>query len=196
MTSINSSLGALQNQASPRAQMDVRIAAAVSSGTISSTDQKALSSTLDTIDQALSSDKSAGKDPSGMKDRIDALIQQQVDSGALSQDQADELDSFFAQGAEGKGGPGGPRGPGGMQGPPPPADASESDDSDDDATSAATSSASTGNTPDTSDLDSLISFLSQLRDTLHGTSTTTYGASATTSTSGSTATGLVLDTRA
>lgn len=82
---------------SPRASMDARIAAAASAGTISTTDQSALSTALDGIDSSLKSD--AGGRGADMKTRIDGLIDGQVSSGTLTDDQAAELKGFFAQGA-------------------------------------------------------------------------------------------------
>jgi hypothetical protein len=72
----------------------------VSSGKINSADQDALSAALDTIDAAMQADRPAvggGKPPSPeeMKAKIDGLIQGQVDSGALTSEQADELKSVF-----------------------------------------------------------------------------------------------------
>lgn len=173
---------------SPRTQMNDRISAAVSAGTISSTDQKALGSALDSIDSTL-----PGTKPSGdMKARMDDLIQQQVDSGALTDDQASELQSFFAQGPEGgedTGGPGGPGGPRGASGPLPakPEDSSE-EASDDDSSNSTTSPVSDAAS---TKLDALEAFLEKLRASQ--ASSSGYGASANKT---SAATGLVLDSLA
>ena len=110
------SLSSVNSLSSPRAMMDARIASAVSAGTISSEDQKALGTALDSIDSSLSSDATGRKSGGSIRDRIDSLIDAQVDGGTLTSDQADELKEFFAQG------PGGPGRPGGPPPPPPPAD--------------------------------------------------------------------------
>jgi hypothetical protein len=92
----------------------------VSSGKISATDQDALSAALDSIDATMRSQRpeiGGGKPPSPdeMKAKIEGLIQNQVDSGALTSEQAEELKGIFAD-AMPQGGPGGPRGPGGRGG--------------------------------------------------------------------------------
>jgi hypothetical protein len=185
---------------SPRIQMDARIAAAASAGSISATDQTALSGALDTIDSALASDRANGTKPAeGMKDRIDGLIDDQVSKGTLTEDQAAELKAFFAQGAPAAagqssrtdtssdqmaidtlGGVGGPRGPGGPPPPPPPA-ASDSDD--DDSTSVTTDTDSVDK-----QLEALMAFIEKLRDSIASNSAT-YGSNSASSDS----TGLVVN---
>jgi hypothetical protein len=179
MSTINSTSASAMH--SPRARMDDRISAAVSAGTISSTDQAALGTALDAIDTSLAAERTSGGKPGGnMKGRIDGLIQQQVESGALSDDQASELQSFFAQGPEGEGqGPGGPGGPGGPPPPPP----GEPSDADSDSSGTVSDAASTK-------LQALEAFLERLRASQ--SSTTGYGATSQTSS----ATGLVLDSLA
>jgi hypothetical protein len=92
----------------------------VSAGTISSSDESALSSALDGIDSQLQSDFSSSStppSPADMKSTINNLIEQQVQSGALTNGQASELQNLFANAfANGPGGAGGPP-PGGF-GPP------------------------------------------------------------------------------
>jgi hypothetical protein len=181
MSTINSTMaGAMQ---SPRTQMDQRISAAVQTGAISTTDQAALGTALDAIDSSLAAERTGGSKPSGdMKGRIDGLIQQQVESGALTEDQATELQSFFAQGPEGGAqgkGPGGPGGPGGPPPAPPSGEASEETD----ATDSVSDTASTK-------LEALEAFLERLRASQ--SSATGYGAASQTSS----ATGLVLDSLA
>lgn len=198
MSSISALSTASMTMQSPRDRMNDRISAAVSSGEISATDQTALSKALDSIDSTLSSERSSGTKPSGdMKSKMESLIQSQVDSGTLTEDQATELKSFFAKGPEGKGGHGGPHGaggPGGAGGPPP---APPSDDSDDDSTSTTSTSSTTSSSNDVASkqLDALMTFLQQLRDT--NDSASNYSASGDTKKSSSTsATGLVVDTLA
>jgi len=188
MTSISLSSLAVQRP-SPRDDMNSRIAAAASSGEISSADQSALSSALDTIDESLSS-TSGEKRPEDMKSRVDSLIDAQVSSGTLTDAQATELKSFFAQGPSGGGngeggGPGGPRGPGGPPPGPPPADQSGSSDGSD-SSSTETSSAS-------DQLEALKAFLKDLRNA--ASSTSTYGSDASKNATAVTR-GLVLNTSA
>jgi hypothetical protein len=106
----------------------------VSSGKISAEDQDALSAALDTIDAAMQGSRPSiggGKPPSPeeMKARIDGLIQEQVDSGALTSEQAEELKGVFANAMppRGPGGPGGPGGAGMVEGI---GDVSDTDSSD------------------------------------------------------------------
>jgi hypothetical protein len=138
----------------PRADMDSKISAAVEAGALTQTDATALESALDKIDSSLSSSTSgsAGKlDPSGMKAKVDDLIDQQVKDGTLTEDQAAELQAIFASGPSGASGPGGP---------PPAAD---SDSAGDDiiasltATSSASSSTTTGTGTDSTSSTSALS---------------------------------------
>jgi len=123
---------------SPLERLQTELASEVSSGQISSADKDALSAALNTIDSEMKGQRpaSGGKPPSSdeMQSKINDLIQSQVDSGALTSDQATELKSVFAN-AMPQGGPGGP---GGAGGPPPSDDSSQSSDSssssDDDVT--------------------------------------------------------------
>lgn len=193
---------------SPRAMMDARISTATKAGSISTTDQTALETALDSIDSALgvggtSSSSSTGSakqtsrlEPSQMKDRIDDLIDQQVSAGTLTDDQAKELKDFFAQGpgedvsgVEGSKGAGGPRRMGGPppMGPPPGASSDDDDDDDDD-----TSTDSTDATSATTQLDSLIAFLEKMRESM--ASSGGYGTSASSSSaSDSSSSGLLVD---
>jgi hypothetical protein len=86
MTSI-SSVG-FQHQ-SPLATLQNELTSEVSSGTISSSDQSALSSALTDINSALQSDASSSPpSPSDMESKIDGLIAQEVQNGKLTSDQA------------------------------------------------------------------------------------------------------------
>jgi hypothetical protein len=188
---------------SPRAMMDRRIEAAVEAGSVSEVDSAAMETALDSIDSALSA--SAGSetgrlDPSAMQDRIDSLIEDQLSAGTLTQEQAAQLQGFFAQGPgapsatdsasadsaidglSGVGGAGPMRGP--TPGPPPAA--SEEEDS---ASSSATSETDTAGA--TEQLDSIIAFLENLRTSL---SQSLYGSVA--SNSDSSSSGLVVDSLA
>ena len=188
---------------SPRAMMDRRIEAAVEAGSVSEVDSAAMETALDSIDSALSA--SAGSetgrlDPSAMQDRINSLIEDQLSAGTLTQEQAAQLQGFFAQG------PGAPSatdsasadsaidglsgvgGAGPMRGPPPgpPPAASEEEDS---TSSSATSETDTASA--TEQLDSIIAFLENLRTSL---SQSLYGSVA--SNSDSSSSGLVVDSLA
>lgn len=113
MSSIGSAT-ASQQSFSPLKMLQTELASEVKAGTINSADQSALSSALDDIDQAMQSSKpSAGSRPSPdeMKSKIEGLIDDQVSSGKLTSDQAEELKGVFAKGLQG--------GPGGAGGPPP-----------------------------------------------------------------------------
>lgn len=204
MTSINSySMGM---PPSPRMSMDNKIGAAVKAGSLSEVDGDALETALNNIDTALSSsaasDGSSRLDPSGMKDRVDSLIDDQVAAGTLTQDQAAALQNFFAQGPGGTtasdgsdtgqddmgiAGMGGVGGAGPMRGPPPGPPPAASDDEDDDSST----SSSTDATSAADQLDSIIAFLENLRSSL---SQSLYG-SASTSTDSSNS-GLVVDSLA
>jgi hypothetical protein len=96
----------------------------ISSGAIDSGDKDALSAALNSIDATLrSSAPTAGTRPSPdqMQAKIESLIDDQVESGKLTGEQAEELKNVFSSALPqgGPGGPGGPKGPppsGGMKG--------------------------------------------------------------------------------
>lgn len=203
MTSINSYT--MNMPPSPRAMMDRKIGAAVEAGSLSQVDGDALETALDSIGSVLSSsssDSGARLDPSGMKDRIDSLIDDQVSAGTLTEDQAAALQSFFAQGPSGStvtadaGGEDqgfnidsidGVGGPGAMRGPPPgPPPSASSEDSDDSSTTGSTDATSA-----TDQLDSIIAFLENLRSSL---SQSLYGSAANSTDSSNS--GLVIDSLA
>jgi hypothetical protein len=162
--------------------MDSRISAAVSAGSIDTEDQEALGKALDAIDATLQAGRTSGSRPSGdMKTRMDSLIDQQVEAGTLTDEQAEELKELFAAGpANGAQGPGGMGGPGCAGGPPP---SSESDEEEDETVDAAEAAAK--------QLDAIMAFLETLRNSL---SSGLYGESGTTSGGGNA--GLVVDTQA
>ncbi|MGU3536283.1 hypothetical protein [Methylobacterium sp. A54F] len=129
MTSISStatSAAQLHGHRPPpgRERMNAAITSELSAGSISQTDATALTRALDAIDTSLGADQAgagtgtsgsaagstARLDPSGIKDRIDGLIDDQVTSGALSSDQADTLKELFAEQGPGGPPPGGPPG--------------------------------------------------------------------------------------
>ncbi len=157
---------------SPRDRLQARLDAEISAGTVESGDRTALESALDTIDEAMRASRdgaSAGTrtSPDQMRAKIESLIDEQVESGALTSDQADELKQLFAD-AGPKGGPGGP--------PPPPPEGETGE--------AESSSASSS---DLADL--LMAFLKQLQEKT--SSTTAYATDGSATSSSSTA--LVLD---
>jgi hypothetical protein len=167
---------------SPLQRLQDELQSEVSAGTISSSDQTALSSALTDIDTALqasrASDQSSGTRPSpeDLKSKIDTLIQGEVSSGKLTSDQATELQGVFkAAFANGPGGGGGPGGAGGPPPGPPPSDSASSLD----ATGTSTSStSSSGSTSSTSSADNILKeFLQLLQSSL--SSSTSYGASGT-----------------
>ena len=167
---------------SPRDRLQNELLSQVSSGSISSSDQSALSSALDDIDQSLKSDRSSNSQASGppspdqIKSKITDLINGEVQNGKLTSDQATELQNVFSNafakgGPGGAGGPGGPGGPGGAGGHHGhhgggPGGASSSDSSSAaDALLAAINSNSSGGTSSTDGTDSLIqTFLQSLKD--------------------------------
>jgi hypothetical protein len=111
MTSI--SAASANTYQSPLQQLQAELQSQVTSGAISSSDQKALSSALTDIDSSIqsggSSDQSSGGKPGDVKSKIDDLISKEVSSGKLTSDQATELKSVFkAAFANGPGGAGGP----------------------------------------------------------------------------------------
>lgn len=132
---------------SPLQRLQQELQSEVSAGTISASDQSALSTALTDIDTALqqsrSSDQSSGTRPSAddLNSKIDDLISSEISNGTLSSDQADELKSVFqsafANGPGGAGGAGGPP-PG-----PPPSDDSSSDSSSTDSTSSTSADSTT-----------------------------------------------------
>lgn len=146
MTSISSLSGLSSSGSSPFSNMIDEISAAVQAGVLSQTDATALDTALGSISDALSGSASSGaSSPGDMKSKVDSLIAQQVSDGTLSQDQAKELQAFFAQG------------PGG--GPPPASGQSGSDA----AATAATTTSGTSDSTSTDQYDALVAFLKNLK---------------------------------
>jgi hypothetical protein len=188
---------------SPLQRLQDELQSEVSAGTISSSDQTALSSALTDIDTALqasrTSDQSSGTRPSpeDLKSKIDSLIQGEVSTGKLTSDQATELQGVFkaafANGPGGAGGLGGPGGPGGAGGPPPgppPSDGASSTGATGASAASTTSSGSSSSSDSTSSADDLLKeFLHLLQNSL---SSTSYGASGA-SASGSSFSALLID---
>jgi hypothetical protein len=145
----------------------------VSAGTISSSDQSALSTALTDIDTALqqsrASDQSSGTRPSpdAMKSKIDDLISKEVSNGTLTSDQATELKGVFK--AAFANGPGGAGGAGGPPPGPPPSDGGSSSSSSSDSS---TSTSSSGQTA----AEILQQFLQALQQSM-SSSTSSYGSS-------------------
>ncbi|MBV5263236.1 hypothetical protein J3S89_04180 [Pinisolibacter sp. B13] len=106
----------------------------VSSGTVSTSDADSISDALDAIDESMRADAqssdagSTPKSPDEMRDKIQSLIDDQVEAGTLTSDQAETLSKLFESAAPQEGGAGGP--------PPPPADGAESSSSTGDASQA------------------------------------------------------------
>jgi hypothetical protein len=99
MTSISAT--AASSYQSPLQKLQDELQAEVNSGTISTSDQGALSSALNDINSSLqsnaASDSSSGANasPGDLKSKIDTLIANQVSSGKLTSDQATELQGVF-----------------------------------------------------------------------------------------------------
>ena len=104
---------------SPRDRLQNELTSEISAGTVKSADLDPLTAALDSIDETLrsqrESDRAAGSrppSPDEMKSKIDDLIAEQVSSGKLTSDQAEELKNVFANAfASGPGGAGDPHGP-------------------------------------------------------------------------------------
>ncbi|UWU79175.1 hypothetical protein N2603_12155 [Bradyrhizobium huanghuaihaiense] len=172
MTSISAaSAGSYQ---SPLQRLQQELQSQVSAGTISSSDQSALSTALTDIDTALqqsrSSDQSSGTRPSkeDMQSKIDDLISGEVSNGTLTSDQAEELKNVFQSAfANGPGGAGGP-----PPGPPP-------DDSSSDSSSSTDSTSSSSTDQTTAEI--LQQFLQALQQSQ--SSSSSYGANGSSSSS-------------
>uniref|UniRef100_Q07J09 Uncharacterized protein n=1 Tax=Rhodopseudomonas palustris (strain BisA53) TaxID=316055 RepID=Q07J09_RHOP5 len=135
---------------SPLQLLQQELKTEVTSGTIASSDQDALSSALTAIDSSLTSDRSAGTKPPSKEEmdaKISDLIDTQVSAGNLTSEQASELKDLFSStfSAQGAGGP--------PPGPPP---------SDSESTSSTDSTSSSSSTTDISQI--LQEFLQMLKD--------------------------------
>lgn len=173
MSSVSLIGNSFQAYSSPRELLQKELASEVAAGTISSTDQTALSSALDDIDSSLKSERSsaAGSQPPSpdqMKSKIDDLIAGEVSDGKLTSDQADELKNVLANALSGSGGPGGPGGARGHGGPPPPPPADSEGD-----TSSSTSSSTDSTDSQIQEL--MAQFLKSLQETL--SQSASYGSS-------------------
>ena len=83
-------------------RLQKELAGGISSGTISESDENALSDAIDAIDEAMRSDASSTASPSSpeeTKAKIQSLIDEQVEAGTLTSEQADELSSLFENAA-------------------------------------------------------------------------------------------------
>ncbi|NIJ08965.1 polyhydroxyalkanoate synthesis regulator phasin [Sphingomonas vulcanisoli] len=98
MTSISGSM-------SPSDRIQQMLQSAVTSGTVKTADQGALSGAITDIDTALQSGgpSSTALTPSSMKSKVDGLVDQEVKDGKLTSDQADELKQLFAKATQGAG---------------------------------------------------------------------------------------------
>jgi hypothetical protein len=169
---------------SPRDLLQNELTKEVSAGTISTGDQDALSSALDSIDSSLSSQRDADRasgtrpSPGDLKTKVDDLIAAQVSDGKLTSDQATELKNVFQNafangpgGAGGPHGPGGPGGAGGHGGPGGPGGAGAPGGSD---AASADGSSDTSSTSSDTDLQKLLAdFLSTLQNSTSQTSSYT-----------------------
>jgi|HubBroStandDraft_2_1064218.scaffolds.fasta_scaffold82429_3 hypothetical protein len=202
-----SSLGSSQyTYSSPLQQLEAELQSEVSAGTVSSSDQSALSSALTSINSSLTADQSSqtagspdgtgGNGPGDIKSKINSLIQAQVASGALTSNQATELQNLFSNtfgnGPDGSGGAGGPGGPQGFGGPPPGPPPSGSSSASavaqllDSSSSTDASSSDSSSTDSTSLSNILQDFLKQLQDAQSSLSYGANGATTAASSLGST----------
>lgn len=116
MTSSISSNAMSMQRLSPLAMLQKNLVSEISSGKINSSDQDALSSALQTIDDSMGSSRAGGKpSPEEGKARVEGMIDDMVSSGTLTDSQASELKQLFEDTFAG--GPGGVQG---RNGPPPP----------------------------------------------------------------------------
>ena len=140
MTSI--SAASAGNAQSPLQRLQQQLQSEVSAGTISSSDQSALSTALTDIDTALQQSRSSGTRPSkdDIQSKIDDLISGEELNGTLTSDQAEELKGVFQSAfASGPGRAGGPGGAGGPPPGPPPDDSSSDSSSSTEATGTSSS---------------------------------------------------------
>lgn len=171
-----SSVSANASYQSPLQKLEAELQTEVSNGTISSSDQSALSSALTDIDSAIkasqSSDASGGTklSPTDMQSKINDLIANEVSSGKLTSTQASELKGVFqATFAQGRGGP-----PSGNS-------ASGSSATDASLLASSTTSSSDASSTDTSNniAELLQQFLQTLQSSLSSSSSSAYNASGT-----------------
>lgn len=125
MTSSISSNAMSMQRLSPLAMLQKNLVSEVSSGKINSSDQDALSSALQTIDDSMRSSRSSGRpSPEEGKAKVEGMIDEMVSSGKLTDSQATELKQLFE--TTFAGGPGGVQG---RNGPPPPPPSDEESES-------------------------------------------------------------------
>lgn len=130
MTSLDATQGR-PPMMSPRERLQKELESEVASGSVSSSDAAVLATALDEIDETLKADAASAASgtrptPGDMEKKIAGLIDQQVEDGTLTSEQAEELKALFESAAppHGPEGAGGGRGPGG---PPPPQTWEEAD---------------------------------------------------------------------
>ncbi len=164
---------------SPLQRLQDELQSQVSAGTVSASDQAAISSALTDIDSSMqqgrASDQASGTrpSPSDMKSKIDDLIENEVSSGKLTGDQAAELKGVFE--AAFANGPGGPNGAGAPQGGPPPGPPPSVDATSSGGAGATESTGNSGSSGSSSADDLLKEFLQLLQNSL-SSSSTSYGA--------------------
>lgn len=167
MTSISATT---TNSYSPLDRLKSELTKEVSAGTISTSDESALSSALDDIDSSLktgASSASASSPPSAdeMQSKIDDLIQNEVSSGKLTSE-ASELKNVFANTFSGSAN--------GAGGPPPPPDGSS-----DSSTTSSTGSTSSSDSSSSSSSATTAELMKELISLLQNATSqsTSYGAS-------------------
>ena len=103
-----SSISSVQSYGSPLARLQAQLGTEIQAGSVKASDGDALTTALGSIDSKLKQDRDQGAsptrpDPASFKTRIDDLIANQVSSGSLTSDQADELKTVFSAAAPAKG---------------------------------------------------------------------------------------------
>lgn len=117
----------------PQKSIQSKLSEQVSAGEITSDDMDAMLSALEAIHDDMAPEATSSTEPPSKEDmqsKLESLLSEQVEEGALTQDQADELSAMFESGDMGPPPP--PPGEGPM-GPPPSGDmsASSGEDSED-----------------------------------------------------------------
>lgn len=172
MTSSISSNAMSMQRLSPLAMLQKNLVSEISSGKINSSDQDALSSALQTIDDSMRSSRAGGKpSPEEGKAKVEGMIDNMVSTGKLTDSQASELKQLFEDTFAG--GPGGVQG---RNGPPPPPPPSDEEDSTEGCTTCASGSADS--------TEALMQMLQELMQKLsENLSSKAYGTNGKTSTS-------------
>ena len=103
-----SSISSVQSYGSPLARLQAQLGTEIQAGSVKASDADALTTALGAIDSKLKEGRGQDAsptrpDPASFEARIDDLIANQVSSGSLTSDQADELKTVFSAAAPGNG---------------------------------------------------------------------------------------------